>query len=86
MQCHSVPGLGKVWASTWDSSADLVAFCDGRNSVDKEGAISILWWIREEQFLCHLPELVRLALSHVASWCVPWRGGQVMDGPSVDKE
>lgn len=37
----SVPGLGKLWANTWDNSTDLVAFCDGRNLVDKGRAILV---------------------------------------------
>lgn len=41
MAVSSVPGLGKLWANTWDNSTDLVAFCDGRNLVDKGRAILV---------------------------------------------
>lgn len=52
-QCHSVPGLDKLWANTWDNSTDLVAFCDGRNLGNKGRAISGC-----------LPALVHLTVSH----------------------
>lgn len=41
MAVSSVPWLGKLWANTWDNSTDLVAFCDGRNLVDKGRAILV---------------------------------------------